>query len=133
LRLTEDVEGVDPDGWAGAAASYTRFRPAPGEQLEVTVGRTAWTAKSPRSTVTVRVGPVAIGSGGGAYVGGLTAQRAGTIGSGETRVFTLPAPRGPFRADVGIAPTFVPAALDPTSADPRSLGAQVSFRLVRGG
>ena len=30
LRLTEDVEGVDPDGWAGGAASYTRFRPAPG-------------------------------------------------------------------------------------------------------
>jgi hypothetical protein len=132
LRLREDVEGVFSDGWAGSVASYTRFAPtAPGATLEVHVGRGGWRGPSPRGSVTVRTGSVAIGGGGGAILGDVSTEQTGTIASRQVRTFRVPAPGGPFRVEVTVAPTFVPAEVDPGSTDARALGAQVSFRLAQ--
>lgn len=131
LRLADDIEGVFGDGWAGALSAYTRYTGAPsGSTVEVSVARTAWRGPSPRSDVLVRVGGVAVGPGGGAYLAGVEAERRGRLGSGGSSVVRLPAPPGPFRVEVSVSPTFVPAAVDPRSTDTRALGAQVSFSVV---
>jgi hypothetical protein len=96
----------------------------------VTVGRGGWTGPSPRSAVTVRSGAVAIGPVGGALLGEVATEQARSIGSGEVRTFRVPAPSGPFRIEVSVAKTFVPAEIDPNADDARALGAQVSFQLV---
>jgi hypothetical protein len=133
LRLRDDVEGVFADGWAGSTAAYTRFAPTePGAEVEVHVGRGGWTGPSPTSTVTVRSGTVTIGPVGGALLGEVGTEQAGSISSGEVRLFRVPAPGGPFRIEVTVATTFVPAEIDPGSDDARTLGAQVSFHLVAG-
>ena len=80
--------------------------------------------------MTVRSGPVGIGAGGGALLESVATERTGAIRSGEVRTFRIPAPDGPFRVEVAVSPTFVPAEVDPNSTDARALGAQVSFRLV---
>lgn len=131
LRLREDVEGVDADGWAGAFASFTRFTPAPGRVVEVAVSRTAWSGPSPRGAVAVRLGPIGIGPGGGAFLAGIDAERHGSVGSGESAVFRLPTPAGPFRVEVVVEPTFVPAEVDREAEDTRALGAQLAFRVTR--
>ena len=41
--------------------------------------------------------------------------------------FLLPAPPGPWRAEVQVTPTFSPHELDPALGDARQLGAQISF------
>lgn len=131
LRLLEDVEGRFSDGWMSRVSAYTRFGATePGSTLEIRVGRTGWTGRSPPGAVTVRSGTVAIGAGGGALMGSVSAEQAGTVRSGEARTYRVAAPGGPFRVEVAVSPTFVPAELDPGSTDERALGAQVSFSLV---
>lgn len=134
LRLADDAEGIFGDGWAGAVATYTRYAGArPGSRLEVSVARTGWTGPSPRSDVVVRLGGVAIGPGGGAYLAAVDAERRGRLASGGSSAYEFPAPSGPFRVEVAVSPTFVPAEIDTRSTDTRALGAQVSFRVVEPG
>ena len=52
------------------------------------------------------------------------------VHSNGYRQFVIPAPRPPFRVEVQISPTFVPADLDPSSSERRPLGAQVGFGWV---
>ena len=49
------------------------------------------------------------------------------IESGQERSFRIPTPRPPFRVEVLISPTFVPAEQDPRSTETREFGAQLSF------
>jgi hypothetical protein len=45
----------------------------------------------------------------------------------STQTITVPAPPPPYRVEVHVSPTFVPARVVPGSKDERALGARVSF------
>jgi hypothetical protein len=49
------------------------------------------------------------------------------VRSGGQRVFYVPTPSPPFRVQVHVDPTFVPAQIDPRSSEIRQFGAQVAF------
>jgi hypothetical protein len=57
----------------------------------------------------------------------VTQVKRDVINAGESLTFILPAPPGPWRAEVHVSPTFSPRELDPALGDNRQLGAQVSF------
>jgi hypothetical protein len=129
LRLTSDTKGVYSDGWTGAHASYTQFEaPPPGSSLFVDVSRSNWKGPDVPGAVKVRVGTLAARDGRHARAGGVIAKRTWVIHSGIARTFRFRAPRRPFRVDLYIKPTFVPA--DFGYPDPRSLGALFSVRIV---
>jgi hypothetical protein len=57
----------------------------------------------------------------------VTQIRRWKVESGLTQSFTIPTPKPPFRVEVLISPTFVPAQQDPHSTEMREFGAQVGF------
>jgi hypothetical protein len=130
LRLASTTEGVTSDGWSGPAATYTRYTSPGGKpgKLLVTISRRSWTGTDVPGAVTISVGPL-VKNGAGFALGKTTAQRSWVVHSGGERVFRLPAPAPPFRAEVHVDPTFTPSAYG--SADTRQLGAQVTFQLAR--
>jgi hypothetical protein len=54
------------------------------------------------------------------------------VESGLQQSFVIPTPKPPFRVEVLISPTFVPAQWDPRSSELREFGAQVSFSFQPG-
>ena len=126
LRLREYVSGVYRDGWMGSYSTYDRYSAATRGHIEVTVGRIGWGGRDVPSPVIIRVRRITPA----AALGAPTAERRWTVHSRTQRVFRLPAPRPPFRVEIGVARSFVPAELDPTTGDGRSLGAQVAYRFV---
>ncbi len=129
LRLAGSIEGLYGDRWMGASAALTRYAAPPSALLRITLSREAWGGRDVPGNVRVRVGPLAV-VGGVPELGAVSARRNVVLHSGERRVVTLPAPRAPFRAEISITPTFSPA--DFGLPDTRELGAQVSFRVIRG-
>jgi hypothetical protein len=131
LRLESTTEGITADGWSGPTAVYTRFTSPGGRPgtLAVTVSRKAWSGADVPGAVTIDVGRLVEGAAG-FELGKITARRNWVIHSGTERVFRMPAPAPPFRAEVRIDPTFSPS--DFGSPDTRQLGAQVTFRLQPG-
>ena len=127
LRLASTTEGVTADGWSGPAATYTRYTSPGGRpgRLLVTVSRRSWSGTDVPGAVTITVGPL-VKTAAGFALGKTTAQRNWVIHSGAERVFRLPAPAPPYRAEVHVNPTFSPSAFG--SADTRQLGAQVRFQ-----
>jgi len=89
--------------------------------VDVVLSRTAWPGGT-AGPVTVTSGPLAP-KGGGAVMGGETAQQTVDLPAGATRVVRIPVPAPPFRVEVAVPNTFVDAA-------GRELGARVSFRPV---
>ena len=130
LRLRESVSGVYVDGWMESYSAYDRYWIAAPGHVEVSVGRLGWGGKDVPAPVVVRIGPLATDPAGEGVLASVTAERRWTVHSRAERTFRLAAPRGPFRVDVSVARTFVPAELDPTTGDARELGAQVSYRYV---
>ena len=130
LRLRESVSGVYSDGWMGSYSTYDRYSARQRGHMEVTIGRVGWGGRDVPSRVVIRLRPIATDASGNATIGPPTAERRWTVHSRTQRVFRLPAPRPPFRVEIGVARTFVPAELDPTIGDGRSLGAQVAYRFV---
>jgi hypothetical protein len=114
----------------GSYSTYDRYLVGTPGHMEVTVGRVGWGGRDVPSAVVVRIGPLTTNAAGLPALASATAERQWTVHSRGQRVFRLPAPRSPFRVEIGVARTFVPAELDPTSGDERSLGAQVSYRFV---
>jgi hypothetical protein len=92
----------------------------------------SYCGKEIRSTVLIRVGPVAISSSGQPMIGTVTSRAYGVIHScqEEPWSFILPTPPSPWRAEVNIDPTFSPAEIDPNQGDARQLGAVVNFTYV---
>jgi hypothetical protein len=128
LRLADAALGIDDDGWAGEESAYSRFVTSgnqPGYAV-VTLSRQAWGGESPESRVVVRVGTLVLKNKQPA-MGEVTQTVRSTIGSNGFRRFSIPAPPPPFRVEVRISPTFVPAEIDPNSSELREFGAQVSF------
>jgi hypothetical protein len=128
LRLADAALGIDDDGWAGEQSAYSRFA-TPSNRAGyavVTLSRQAWGGESPESRVVIRVGTLALRNKQPA-MGRVTQTVRTTIGSNGFKRFSIPAPPPPFRVDIRIAPTFVPAEIDPNSSERREFGAQVSF------
>jgi hypothetical protein len=130
LRLRETISGVDSDGWMGASSAYTRYWAPTRGYVDVTVGRAGWTGRDVPSPVVIRVGPMTLDAAGSPVLVSVSAERRGVLHSKRRRTYRLPSPPVPFRVEITVARTFVPAELDPTTFDQRALGAQVSFRVV---
>jgi hypothetical protein len=128
LRLVDAVSGIYADGWAGKESSYSRYRTPGGRpgSVVVNISRAAWNGPSPTGHVTIRVGPLRIKNKQPALASVTQIQRW-KVESGLQQRFVIPTPRPPFRVEVLIAPTFVPAEQDPRSTERREFGAQVSF------
>jgi hypothetical protein len=129
IRLRKSIEGIFADGWMGRTASYTQFstvRNRAGWAL-VNVSRARWGGTDVPATVRVRAGRLVLGPRLEPRIGQVTASGRCTIHSGKTCPFVLRTPAPPFKVEVSVAPTFVPADLDPRIGDRRELGAVTSF------
>lgn len=138
LRLAAALVGVESDGWVigssedpVARASYTRYdisRDGPGFAL-VRFSRVGW-CPTPKELgegfATIRIGPVAIGEDKQPAIREVTATRRVKVENCVAAGVPLPVPDEPWRVEIAIAPTFVPAELDPNSSERRRLGAVVS-------
>jgi hypothetical protein len=128
LRLAESTTDIYDDGWIGDRASYSRFS-TPGNRpgyAVVTVSRQGWAGPSPPGKVVIRVGSLVLRNKQPG-MGRVTETVRWTIESGGIRRFYVPTPRPPFRVEVRITPTFVPAEIDPRSSERREFGAQLAF------
>lgn len=132
LRLREAVTGIYSDGWIGEASAFSQFSTTGNRtgRVEVIVSRRDWGGKDVPGKVTIAVGPLAIGEDKQPRLGAVTAERRFAIHSKGFRELSIPTPRPPFRVEVTISPTFVPAELDARLSDRRKLGAKVSYRFV---
>jgi hypothetical protein len=129
VKLASASEGVYADGWTGSDAAYTGYVAPPSDRmLAVTLSRAGWIGPDVPGRVALSLGTIA-DDDGRPRLGRVLARRTWTIHSGKSRVFRFPAPRGPYRVELHIEPTFSPS--DFGGADPRQLGAVfgVSFPL----
>ncbi|CAN5172277.1 hypothetical protein BH18ACT12_BH18ACT12_22080 [soil metagenome] len=130
LRLRGAVSGVFPDGWAGAASSYTRYS-TEGDRagrIRVVVSRKDWGGPDKAGHVTVQLGPIVIGDDKQPHVGEPAVVKRFDIHSKGERILVLKAPGPRFRVEVTIDPTFAPIELSPqTTSDNRQLGAVVRY------
>jgi hypothetical protein len=132
LRLRASVTGVFPDGWTGAASSYTRYS-TPGDRagrIRVIVSRASWGGPNKTGHVTVRIGPITIGDDKQPHVVHATAVRRFDIRSKEEVPVLLKAPGPRFRVEVTISPTFSPRELVPSESDARQLGAKTTYEFL---
>ena len=139
LRLAHAQTGIEPDAWVAspdgvkpAKAAYNQYvttgkRPG---FASVTVSRRGWGGTDVPGLVTVKLGTLVKGKEKQPALGKVLAVRRFWIHSREERRFFIPAPRGPFRVEVTVNPTFVQSQLDPRIGDTRHLGAQVGFGWV---
>jgi hypothetical protein len=128
LRLAEATTGIYDDGWTGETSTYARFS-TPGNRpgyAVVAISRQAWAGPSPPGNVVIRVGTLVLRNKQPG-LGRATETVRWTIRSGGFQRFYIPTPRPPFRVEVRITPTFVPAEIDIRSSERREFGAQVSF------
>jgi hypothetical protein len=140
LRLAQASTGITADGWASsrareapAFAAHSQFS-TPDERpgtMEVLVSREGASEATPPSTVTVRIGPLAVGDDNQPALGSISDSVEWRIEGRGHRLVELPTPPPPFRVEVIVDPPFMPFEVDPrASSDQRWLGAQVSFRFV---
>ena len=115
-QAAEAVEGLYPDGWSGAQATYRRFSVHGPGTVQVTASRRAWSGAAVPGHVTILIGPL-----------NRTPRVAAqfNLGRQAERTVLLQAPTQPFQVIVQ-SETFVPARYGAT--DPRALGVQLSFR-----
>ncbi len=127
LRLSFARIGVYADGWMSGYSSFAQYEDAGQRSAIVTISRRAWGGKDIAGHVTIAVGTVRIGKDKEPHLGRITKVIRWTVHAHGFRRFVIPAPRPPFRVEVRISPTFVPAKLDPHSSEQREFGAQVSY------
>jgi hypothetical protein len=116
LGIEGRMEGVYPDGWTGANATYTNYAARPGV-VRVDAGRAGWGGPDVPGTVAVDVKRLADGR--------RVARETFVVHSGEKRTLRLPTPAEPYRVDVSVDPTFSPSQFG--LGDQRQLGVQVAF------
>jgi hypothetical protein len=126
LRFASAEERVYPDGWTGDRAAFDGWTRAPA--VAVTLSRPGWPRGATAGPVTVASGPLAP-QGGGAALGGETAQQVVDLPPGETRTVRIPVPGPPWRVELTAPNTFVPAQYG-LSGDTRDLGVKVRFRAL---
>ena len=130
LRLRQSVTGVEDDGWMGASSAFSQFW-SPGDRpgvLHVDLTRKGgWGGPDVPGKITLKLGTLVVSNKQPA-IGRVLATRTCTIHSNTACSFELETPTPPFRAEVSIDRTFVPAELDPNSSERRQLGAKVGYR-----
>ena len=134
LRLAHAQTGIEPDGWVvspdgvkPAKAAYSQFVVNRPGFAKVIISRRGWGGTDVPGLVTIKLGKLVKGKDKQPGLGQVLETRRFWIHSREQRTFLLPAPRGPFRVQVTVSPTFVQSQLDPRIGDVRHLGAQVGF------
>ncbi len=138
LQLKDALVGRETDGWmigtrdepGVARASYTRYDVSDDEPglAVVRLTRVGWCPRpSERTTgkVTVRIGPVGIGPDKQPRIERVTETRRFDVPDCEAYGATLSPPNVPWRMEITLAPTFVPAEIDPSKSDRRRLGAVI--------
>lgn len=130
LQLRHAQAGVEPDGWMGAAASYSLYEAGDtstrGFARVVLSRQGACGDAFPTSTVVVEVGPLTVGPNNQPTLARVTERQRLRLRPCELRTVVLRA-RVPYHVRVTLDPTFVPREVDASSGDTRSLGAQVAF------
>jgi hypothetical protein len=137
IQLKEALVGRESDGWMigssedpVAHASYTRYDvsgDAPGLAV-VRLTKLGWCPDPGSRTtgkVTVRIGPVGIGPDKQPRIEEVTETRRFDVPDCKAKGATLSPPNVPWRMEITLAPTFVPAEIDPSKSDRRRLGAVV--------
>jgi hypothetical protein len=123
LRATIFATGLHTDTWTGKEASLSVFE-TPGNRrgrLEIFLTRRHRSYPgAPSTSVTARLVPI----GGGRS----TAVRRVPVNGDGTRTLVFSTPPPPFRLDVTVAQTFVPA--DFGINDPRELGVRFDYRFT---
>ena len=138
VKLKDALVGRSSDGWmTGSAedpvarASYTRYDVSadePGLAVVRLARSTRWCPDpSARTTgkVTVRIGPVGIGQDNQPRIERVTETRRFEVPDCEASGTTLNPPNQPWRMEITLSPTFVPADVDPSRSDRRHLGAVI--------
>jgi hypothetical protein len=129
IELSSAVTGVSPDGWMGEFSTYDRYDATRG-LARIVVSRTGWGGEDKPGKVTIKLGTLGVTEDHRPVISRVTQVVHDEINSGELLPFVLRAPEGPWRAEVTVKPTFSPNELDPSIADRRQLGAQMSFDYV---
>ena len=138
VKLKDALVGRTSDGWmTGSAddpvarASYTRYdvsKDEPGLAVVRLARSTRWCPDpSARTTgkATVRIGPVGIGPDNQPRIERVTETRQFDVPDCEANGTTLSPPDVPWRMEITLAPTFVPADVDASRSDRRHLGAVI--------
>jgi hypothetical protein len=139
VKLQDALVGRQSDGWmtgstsdpGTARASYTRYdvsEDEPGLAIVRLARSTRWCPDpSARTTgkVTVRIGPVGIGPDKQPRIDHVTETRRFDVPDCEASGTTLDPPDVPWRMEITLTPTFVPAEVDPSRSDRRHLGAVI--------
>ena len=137
VQLKDALIGRQSDGWMVgtsedpvARASYTRYDVSDdGSGLAlVRLTREGWCPDPGARTtgeVTVRIGPVGIGPDMQPRIERVTETRRFRVPDCRAKGATLSPPNVPWRMEITLAPTFVPAEVDPSKSDRRRLGAVV--------
>lgn len=132
VRLVQTTSGVAPDGWIGREASFTRYA-VEGRSGFVTVRFSREGACAPDKLkpvrVIARVGPVVVDENDQPALGSVSDQAVGTLAPCVVEGLSLRVPNRPWRVEVTVSDTFVPAEIDTNSGDRRELGAVVSFQI----
>jgi len=118
LRLRSLVQGITPDGYTSATATYRRFVQPPGAtHVDLFVTRPGfWPV--PTARVVAGVGPL------GSDV--IWSKQGARVRAGQTVRISLPIRKAPFRVRLSVSPTFSPSQFGPYP-DTRQLGAQARF------
>jgi hypothetical protein len=126
VRLRNSIEGQYSDGWIGERATYSQYwtpRRKAGYAI-VTASRADWDLPA---EVVVRIGTLKLRPDFTTEIGRVTGEQRWTTEPRVVHRFVLPTPPPPFRVEVEVTPTFVPADVDARSSDRRPLGAVVGF------
>ena len=139
IRLKDALVGRQTDGWmVGSAedpvarASYTRYdvsEDKPGLAV-VRLTKIGWCPDLGSRTlgkVTVRIGPVGIGPDKQPRIEEVTQSKRFDLPDCEANGEDLIPPKVPWRIEITVAPTFIPAEIDPSYSDRRRLGAVVDL------
>jgi hypothetical protein len=132
LTLAFGYTGLYSDGWMADRASYTRYdtsRDGPG-LARVILSRERWCPHDKPGRATVKIGTVGIGEDNQPTIGRVTGTWTEVIHACQTYGHTFQPPRGPWRVEVTIEPTFAPRELDPSRSDNRQLGAVFETKFV---
>jgi hypothetical protein len=128
LRLRSFAAGVYPDGWIGGFGSYSHFAGSKPGTVDVRLSRTGWGGPEAPTKVHVLVGPLVLDENSQPRIRHTISSGQWDAKSGEEETLYLRTPKPPFRVEVYVDRTFVPAQLDPQqSSDSRELGVQVGF------
>jgi hypothetical protein len=120
VRVNAFETGIWQDGWMEESSAYTRFAPIGGRASRMRIGLSQKNGCAPGShpQATIRVVELARQR--------VTAVRRAELPACESISVTIAVPPPPFAVRTRISPTFIAS-----SADPRHLGAMVTYTYLR--